>query len=559
MFEEKTKISPAAMNVLKQRYFMEGEKTWEDLTDRVVNFVLSDVKDKEQVEETREMIRNRYFIPNSPCLVNAGKKGSGLLACFVVDFPDTTEGIVATIGNFFYIARKGGGCGTTLSHLRPKGSKVNGSSHGYAGGPIAFADVVSHAMNAITQSGFRSMAIMLTMSVYHPDIKEFIVAKSEEGKIANANMSVTVDDAFMRKVENDEEYQTHFHEQLGPKYKARDIFNMIVEGAWKNGEPGLLFYERMNDSPYRYSNQEIEATNPCAEQPLPANGCCNLGSLDISKFLDDENKLDSSKLNIAVRLAVNFLNQVVIKTDYPTPEIKQWSMDNMPIGLGIMGFADYLLKTEIAYGSQESLDVLEYIMQSIYNIAEDESIKLGNELGIPANNLKLPVQRRNVTLTTIAPTGTVSTIAGCSSSIEPIFSEITRRTDRTGTYRLISKWVDKPYFRCAVSANGSTEVTWMEHLQILNSAQKYVDSGVSKTINCPTMTHRDTVYDIFMTAWKMPYIKGLTIYRNQSRKEEVLSPKNLKKDLCPKCSSPIEEIDEKKKCTNPECDFVYSN
>ena len=842
MFEEKTKISNVAMNILRKRYFMEREKTWNDVTNRVIDFVLSDCGDKEQKELTREMILNRYFIPNSPCLVNSGKPKSGLLACFVVDFPDTIEGIYKTKLDFALIARKGGGCGTTLSNIRPEGSRVSGSTHGYAGGPVKFADTISHDMDALTQAGFRSMAIMLTMSIFHPDIIKFILAKTEEGKLANANISVTVNNAFMEKVEKDEEYQTHFNHLPGPKYKARDIFNMIVEGAWKNGELGILFYERINDSPYKYSNQEILATNPCSEQPLPPSGCCNLGSLDLTKFLTKEKVLDLNKLETAVRLSVKFLNRVILKTEYPTPEIEKWSLDNAPIGLGVMGFADYLLHKEIAYGSQESLNEIEFIMDFIYKIAEDESISLGEKFGIPIENQKLPVQRRNITLTTIAPTGTISLIAGCvigateihtiagkkkikdivgteqcvycsgedeilvrrahnirktgemmevwkirfdtddeliltpdhrvmlgdgtwkrtdelkfgdsvrefhksiwssnttttfpstalymtnlprkfnhvaiaeckfgrkrknseeihhidldhsnddpdnliiipktehnsihssslvswsksnigktyeeifgeekakeiknvksiqmsgkgnhrfgykltdaekklvsertkealsrpevrekyllgmknrsrknhrvmfvelygyedvynmevdeaenyvangvlihncSSGIEPIFSDIVIRNDKTGSYTFENYLSTKPYFRCAVSANGVPEVTWMEHLQMLNSAQRFVDSGVSKTINCPTGTHRDTIYDIFMTAWKLPYIKGLTVYRNGSRKIEVLSPKLLRKDLCPKCTSPVQIIDNKKKCTNPECDFLY--
>lgn len=559
MFEEVQPISKTALNILKQRYFGEHESTWKEVTDRVVDFVLSDCKDEEQKEVTREMILNRYFIPNSPCLVNSGKPKSGLLACFVVDFPDTIEGIYKTKLDFALIARKGGGCGTTLSCLRPEGSRVSGSTHGYAGGPVKFADTISHDMDALTQAGFRSMAIMLTMSIYHPDIIKFITAKTEEGKLANANMSVTVDNAFMEKVEKNEEYQTYFNllSIIGPKYKARDIFNMIVEGAWKNGEPGLLFYERINDSPYKYSHQEIQATNPCSEQPLPPGGCCNLGSLDLSKFLTKEKVLDLNKLEIAVHLSTKFLNQVITKTSYPTLEIEKWSIDNRPIGLGIMGFADYLLRKEIAYGSKESLEEIEFIMNFIYKIAEDESISLGEELGIPTNNKKLPVQRRNVTLTTIAPTGTISLIAGSSSGIEPIFSDIVIRNDKTGSYTFENDLATKPYFRCAVSANGVPEVTWMEHLLMLNSAQRFVDSGVSKTINCPTHTHRETIYDIFMTAWKLPYIKGLTVYRNGSRKIEVLSPKLLKKDLCPKCASPVQTVNNKKKCMNSECNFLY--
>lgn len=583
MFEKKNSISSAAINILKKRYFMAGETTWDDVVNRVMNTVLATCDDVDQFNLTKEMILHRYFVPNSPCLVNSGKKGMGLLACFVVDFPDNIDGIIKTKGDFFHIARKGGGCGTTLSKLRPEGAKVSGSTHGYAGGPLKFADTISHDMEAITQAGFRSMAIMLTMSVYHPDIIQFITAKANEGTISNANISVVVDDEFMRKVlESPNSKHEVYHEKWGHGFLAKDpgsgkiysivgekdsftedfcnhvltvndVYNAIVEGAWKNGEPGILFYERMNNSPYKYSHQEILATNPCSEQPLPFNGCCNLGSLDLSKFLDDENRLDLKKLEVAVRLSVRFLNYVIHTSDYPTKEIKEWSIDNQPIGLGIMGYADMLLHQEIAYGSQESLDQIEFIMKFVYDIAEDESIIIGEELEVPKNCQVLPVPRRNITLTTIAPTGTISLIAGCSSGIEPIFSEIVVRNDKTGSYTFESNLAEKPFFRCAVSSNGATEVTWQEHLAMLNSAQRFVDSGVSKTINCPNHTHRETVYNIFLEAWKLPFIKGLTIYRNGSRKVEVLSPKNLKKDKCPRCSSPIVDDGDKKRCTNKEC------
>jgi ribonucleoside-diphosphate reductase alpha chain len=552
LFPDVRPISNVAMNILKKRYFSEGETAWDDVANRVTNFVL-DNADEEQKETTRQMILNRYFIPNSPCLVNAGKPNTGLCACFVVDFPDTIEGIYKTKLDFALIARKGGGCGTTLTKIRPEGSKVSGSTHGFAGGPVKFADTISHDAEALTQAGFRAMAIMLTMSIYHPDILKFISAKEEEGKISNANISVVVDDAFMQKVENDETYWTEFSGIKYQEYKARDVFNMIVEGAWRNGEPGVLFKTRFDDSPYKYTNQEILSTNPCSEQPLPPNGVCNLGSFDLSKFiLPDHSTIDWNKLEIGTRLAVQFLDKVIDKTSFPTKEIEEWAIKNRAIGSGIMGFADYCLMREVAYGSKESTEELEKINKFIIEIAEDESIKMGQELGIPEMCKMLPTPRRNITLTTIAPTGTVSLIAGCSSGIEPIFSEITIRNDKTGTYQFENDLASKPYFRCAVSSNGATEVTWEEHIRVLSSAQKYIDSGVSKTVNFPNHTHRETMAKAIMMAWKSG-CKGLAMYRTGSRKTEVLSPKNLRKDKCPVCGEDIIKYDNTKKCT--KCDW----
>jgi ribonucleoside-diphosphate reductase alpha chain len=291
------------------------------------------------------------------------------------------------------------------------------------------------------------------------------------------------------------------------------------------------------------------------EQPLPFNGCCNLGSFDLSKFLDGNKEMNWNKLEIAVGLAVRFLDKVIDKTVYPTKEIEEWSMNNRPIGVGIMGFADYLLFKKIAYGSLEANKELENILRFIYSKAEEESIQLGKELGVPEMCKVLPTPRRNITLLTVAPTGTVSIIAGCSSGIEPIFSEITIRNDRTGTYQLEHDLAFQPYFRCAVSANGAQEVTWEEHINTLASAQKYVDSGVSKTINFPTNTHRETIGKAFIMAWKLG-CKGLAVYRNGSRKQEVLSPKNIKKDKCPVCGKDLIIINNCKKCIDPNCNFL---
>jgi ribonucleoside-diphosphate reductase alpha chain len=401
------------------------------------------------------------------------------------------------------------------------------------------------------------MAMMMTMSVYHPDILKFIQAKENEDdkKIENSNMSVVVDNRFMEAVEKDESYQTYFDFESGriyyDTYKARDIFNLIIEGAWRNGEPGILFYDTINDSPYKYSGQEIMATNPCGEQPLPFNGACNLGSIDISKLLNKENIIDLAFFELIIRLSVRFLNDVVDKSFYPTEEIRQWVEDNKPIGLGIMGLADYYLRREIAYGSPQSLAELEFIMKFMYEISNDESIRIGEEKGVPKNCQVLPQPRRNITLISIAPTGTISLIAGCNSGIEPIFSEITIRNDKTGSYSFISDASATPYFRCAVSANGAIEVTWEEHVAIQAAAQRFCDSGVSKTINFPAGTHRETIYKAFMEAWKSG-CKGITAYRNGSRKIEVLQPKNLKRDLCPVCESDIIKINGIKKCTRCE-------
>lgn len=294
------------------------------------------------------------------------------------------------------------------------------------------------------------------------------------------------------------------------------------------------------------------------EQPLPPNGVCNLGSIDLSKFVGKNKNFEWKKFEIAIRMATRFLDSVVDASEFPTKEITEWAEANRAIGLGIMGYADLCLIQEIAYGSEEALDLLATILDFMYVVTEDESIKMGEELGVPEMCKLLPMPRRNVTLTTIAPTGTISLIAGCSSGIEPVFSEITVRNDKTGTYTFENDLADKPYFRCAVSSNGATEVTWEEHIKTLATAQKYIDSGVSKTINFPTLTRRETIGKAVMMAWKSG-CKGLAIYRNGSRKVEVLSPKNMKKDKCPICGKDLVTVGDKQKCLTCKTEDVIEN
>ena len=283
------------------------------------------------------------------------------------------------------------------------------------------------------------------------------------------------------------------------------------------------------------------------EQPLPFNGSCNLGSIDLSKFLDSDKDFDWDKFEVAVRLSMRFLDSVIDRGVFPTEDIDRWAKENRAVGLGIMGYADLLLMKEIAYGSQEALDILEEILAFMERISVDESEKMGREYGIPLQCQKLPQPRRNITTNTVAPTGTISLIAGCSSGIEPIFSEITVRNDKTGTYTFENDLAEKDYFRCAVSSNGAREVTWEEHIETLAATQRHIQSGVSKTINFPNNAKRESIANAVMLAWQKG-CKGLAVYRNGSRKVEVLSPKNIQKDKCPACGNDMVEINGDKRC-----------
>lgn len=550
-FKPVSRLDDMGKNILRKRYYdlSKKETKWKHVASRVVNYIAGNWKEDVK-SDLYDMIYNRYFLPNSPTLVNSGKeKHAGLNACFVLPFMDTIEDIYKTKLDFALIARKGGGCGTTLSDLRPEGDIVNGSTHGFSGGPVRFADTISHDMDVITQAGFRSMAIMFTISVYHPDILKFITAKTQEGKISNANISVVVDDAFMQKVENDEKYWTEFSGKKYKEYSAKEIFEKIVDGAWSNGEPGILFSDKINDSPYKYTGIEIKATNPCGEQPLPPYGSCNLGSLDVSKFMKGK-EFQWELFEKAIRLSVRFLDCVIDVNEFPTKEIEEMAKNCRQIGLGIMGEANLFMAKEIAYGSKESVEELESVMKFMYETAKNESEIMGKELDVPKFCKKLPEPRRNITLISIAPTGSISLIAGCNSGIEPFFSEITERKDKTGEYT-IDVFSDKEWFRCSVSSSGEKEVTWEEHIAIQASAQKWCDSGISKTINFPQHTRKETIGKAYMMAWKMG-CKGITVYRNGSRSIEVLSPKNITRDRCPVCGEQTVKYDGCKKCTKCE-------
>ena len=272
-----------------------------------------------------------------------------------------------------------------------------------------------------------------------------------------------------------------------------------------------------------------------------------MGSLDISKFLDEDKNFEWDKFEIAVRYGMRFLDAVIDKGEFPTEDIKIWAHEHRAVGLGIMGYADFLLMKEIAYGSQEAIDLLEKILEFMEEISIDESVKMGKEFGIPVKCALLPNPRRNITTNTVAPTGTISLIAGCSSGIEPIFSEITVRNDKTGTYTFENDLASKDYFRCAVSSNGTKEVTWEEHVDTLAGAQRHIQSGVSKTINFPNSAKRDSIANAVIRAWQSG-CKGIAVYRNGSRKVEVLSPKNVQKELCPVCGREMVRINGKDRC-----------
>ena len=560
------KLSLNAMEVLKRRYLLKNEleeviETPSQMFERVATAIaraeLNYGKSKEEVKEIERrfylLMRNLEFLPNSPTLMNAGTELGQLAACFVLPVDDSIEGIFGAVKNMALIHKSGGGTGFSFSRLRPKEDVVK-STGGVASGPVSFMRVFDVATDVIKQGGKRRGANMGILNADHPDILEFIRAK-ERGEFANFNTSVAVTDEFMHAVERNDEYGLVNPRTKGEvkRIKAREVFNEIVTNAWKTGDPGIVFMDEINRRNPISAVGKIEATNPCGEQPLLPYDSCNLGSINVSKFVETgEGEIDWERLRELVWISVRFLDDVIDVNRYPLPEIEKMTRANRKIGLGIMGFAELLIKLGIAYDSKDALSVGEKLMQFITNEARRCSTELGLERG-SFPNFELSVWNskyeamRNATVTTIAPTGTISIIAGCSSGIEPIFAvafvrnvmggmlEINKLFEEIAKERgFYSKELITEIAKCGSiqDIEGIPEdvkrifVTALDispewHVRMQAAFQKYTDNAVSKTVNLPSDATWGDVKKVFLLAYKLK-CKGITIYRYGS-KEQVLS------------------------------------
>lgn len=499
---------------------------------------------------------NLDFLPNSPTLMNAGTEIGQLSACFVIPVEDSIEGIFDALKTMAIIHKTGGGTGFSFSKLRPKGDIVM-STKGVASGPVSFMQIFDVTTDVIKQGGRRRGANMGVLSVYHPDIIEFITAKEREGVLKNFNVSVAVTDEFMEAVQKDEEYELINPRTNKPegKLQARDVFDLIVSSAWRTGDPGLIFLDEINRHNPTPDLGKIESTNPCGEVPLLPYESCNLGSINLLHMVkSDGSEMDWEKLRRTVRVAVHFLDNVIDVNKYPLPEIAEMTRRNRKIGLGVMGFAEALIKLGIPYNSEEAINTAEKIMK----IIEDEAIKKSMELASVRGSFpsfegskwdKLGYSElRNATLTSIAPTGTISLIAGTSSGIEPLFAvsfvrnvmgtqlfevnplferiakergfysvELMRKIAKTGSVQNMNE-IPSDVRRLFVTAL-EIEPEW--HVRMQASFQKYVDNAVSKTVNLPYNATIDDVRKVYLLAYKLK-CKGITVFRYGSRKEQVL-------------------------------------
>ena len=550
-------ISEVANKVIEHRYLRRDDEgrileTPEEMFRRVAITVAQGKEKKAKVYF--DMMTNFEFLPNSPTLMNAGTDLGMLSACFVIPVPDSITGIMDAAKTQALVQKSGGGTGFSFSRLRPGGDFVKKTS-GISSGPLSFLNVFNAVTEAIKQGGKRRGANMAILRVDHPDILEFIRCKSSGITLNEFNISIAITDEFMNAVEKDEKYNliNPRSNEIQGSLDAKSVLTQISEEAWKTGDPGVVFIDAINNTELQYLGT-IEATNPCGEQPLLPNESCNLGSINLSKFVHNDGiGIDWDKLKATTRDAVDFLDSVIEINNHPTRAIKEASLKTRKIGLGVMGFADMLAMRKIPYDSEMAITTIRDIMLSIQAEARLRSEELAKTLGrFPAYDGDHCgfTARRNATLTTIAPTGSISMIADCSSGIEPFFALAYKRKNildgaeftvfcstleaelaGTGLYTddLANKIIEtgsiqkikgippeiKELYKTA------HEIDPMRHIAIQASAQDYTCNAVSKTINLPNKATKKDIYNIYMESWA-ERCKGVTIYRDNSRDEQVL-------------------------------------
>ncbi|HQO46449.1 MAG TPA: vitamin B12-dependent ribonucleotide reductase [Candidatus Cloacimonas sp.] len=569
-------LTENALKVLEKRYFRKDEngvliEDWQKMLTRVAANIASG--DEEKTRRFYRLMDAGYFLPNSPTLMNAGGDLQQLSACFVLPLEDSMESIFETVKNAALIHKSGGGTGFSFSRLREANARVR-STNGVSSGPLSFLKVFNAATDAVKQGGTRRGANMAILNVDHPQILDFITCKENPAALNNFNISVGVTEEFMQAVANDDEYNliSPHTGAISKKLKARDVFALIVKMAHKNGEPGIVFLDRLNNANPTPALGKIESTNPCGEQPLLPYEACNLGSINLALLIKDGD-VNWDKLKEVVQDSVDFLDAVIDVSKFPLPQIENISKANRKIGLGVMGWADLLFQLKIPYASEEAVTLAAKLMEFIDFYAKKHSSELAIKKSafpnfpesIYANgslkretlnqdweSLKEKIKKegiRNATLTTIAPTGTISMIADTSSGIEPQFSlayvknvmdgekliyvnkYLQKALEEKGIYnkKLLEEILTRGSLACIEDIPEELQKVFQTahdispewHIRMQAAFQKYTDNAVSKTINFPNSA---TVEDI-QSAYELAYhlgCKGVTVYRDGSRESQVL-------------------------------------
>lgn len=631
--DNKIILTRNALKVLEKRYLKRDKngnciETPQDMFRRVADTIASgDLEFGKTSKDVQNLsdrfynaITHRYFMPNSPTLMNAGRDLGQLAACFVLPIDDSLESIFETIKNTALIHQSGGGTGFSFSRLRPKNSVVR-STMGVSSGPVSFMEVFNAATEAVKQGGTRRGANMGILMVDHPDIIEFINCKSDNNKLNNFNISVAITDKFMEAYLNGKDYDLinpQNNEAVG-RMDAGAVFDLIIDSAWKNGEPGIVFIDKMNKDNPTPQIGKIESTNPCGEVPLLPYEACNLGSINLGlmvKEQDGEFVVDWDLLENTVRTAMRFLDNVIVVNNYPLPQISEMVQNNRKIGLGVMGWADMLMQMGIAYNSEEGTSLATDVMSFIDYVSKTESVELAKERGCFNNfkgsvyedsnyfskkftgktshkvndkmwaQLDKDVQKyglRNATTTCIAPTGTISMIAGASGGIEPLFGLVFSRLIMDGTELLEVNPVFEKYMKThglytedlmnKIAKCGSVahieelpdevkrifvtahDISPYWHVKMQAAFQQFTDNAVSKTVNFIESATREDIKKTYILAYKNN-LKGITVYRNNSRQFQPMNLEKAKKTIEIKPIEPSKDYNptgEIKTVKCPEC------